>query len=194
MRRVDWAYVAGFFDGEGSASQASGCSSPRMQIVITQKMHAPLEAIGAFLATHGIVATLYGPYPSKSASKLVVSGHDDGSLKFFRGVLPYLIVKKALVEDAMRLLVIFPSMSRFASRLAWDNGRRPPKSHCNFGHAMEGDNVMINNGARRCRTCARRRSRECAQRARAEGKAWRRFARSKNAAAVAARAIKVVLR
>jgi hypothetical protein len=40
----------------------------------------------------------------------------------------------------------------------------PPRTHCQRGHAMEGDNVAMEGGKRRCRTC--RQASERARRAR----------------------------
>lgn len=44
-------------------------------------------------------------------------------------------------------------------------GSKPPKSHCEYGHELSGDNLLINRaGVRCCRACGRRRTREYRER------------------------------
>lgn len=57
---MDWAYISGFFDGEGGITIDARKGS-RVLVLITaiaQKNNEVLEIIGAFLVAHGIVSQL----------------------------------------------------------------------------------------------------------------------------------------
>lgn len=109
---VNWAYVAGFFDGEGNINVA------KHRISIYQNDIRPLNAIKEFFAKNGIVTYVYTrPTPRRTnfdvkdtCSVLRFCGQPDVK-KFLRGVLPYLIVKKQDCEDTLRFLTIYPAFN-----------------------------------------------------------------------------------
>ena len=110
--RVNWSYVAGFFDGEGCVS-ANGTRSPHYQVVFAQNDTASLLAIREFLAEHGVHSKFYGPYGGR-CHRLSIDGNND-VLAFCDYMLPYVIVKKRVLEDARRLLLIFPLLPHYTA-------------------------------------------------------------------------------
>ncbi len=126
MTRIDWSYVAGFFDGEGTVGTSgkySICAS------ISQKDLHVLDLIVHFLLGQGVEANING-YPS-GASNLCIRAR---SLKsFLEGVRPYVIVKKQVVEDAWRSLRLFPKRGPggryipgvLPSEARWGNHTKP---------------------------------------------------------------------
>lgn len=99
---MDWSYLAGFIDGEGSIKCYSQQFSrrnevdPRMQprITIGQKHREVLDEIQLFLGTE------YKITLSRNCYYLQIS--HEGTVRFIlEGILPYTIVKKADVETAL---------------------------------------------------------------------------------------------
>ena len=108
-----WAYVAGFFDGEGSISiSGSQVRSPRFVIQIAQKSRIVLDKIQTFLSTRGINSRVYARTDAAHVNGMhnLYIGTADDVLKFLRNVRPYVIVKKQTAEDAMRLSILYPSL------------------------------------------------------------------------------------
>lgn len=109
---MNWAYVAGFFDGEGSVGMHSkptdGYQSYRLFVQIAQKSTGVLHQIQAFLAAQGIGAGTFVHRPSRT-HQLTLTG--DSAFNFLSGVLPYLVVKKTITQDAVRLRRLFPPLT-----------------------------------------------------------------------------------
>jgi hypothetical protein len=113
---MNWAYVSGFFDGEGHVSLVQrGGRIANAQVSFTQKDRAVLEQIDSFLKSEGITATTMRAWTRKSAETkrgvgpyhaLVVWRPDDVQ-RILMNMLPYLIVKRAIVETVNDFLLAF---------------------------------------------------------------------------------------
>lgn len=114
---MNWAYIAGFFDGEGTfAPCLSDCI-----LSIYQKEPAVLYRIRDFLSANGITSCMVkirerrtNLIAMSATWQLSVSGNVN-RMKFAKGVLPYLIVKKALVQDWVRCRTMFPALGASAA-------------------------------------------------------------------------------
>ncbi len=111
--RMTWQYVAGFFDGEGNINicPSRGRSWPAR---IVQSETRVLNTISEFLKGNGIESHLYHSYKAgqyKNAKKdlwcLQITGESNTRV-FLQGILPFLIVKKLLVQDVLRFFKIYP--------------------------------------------------------------------------------------
>jgi hypothetical protein len=103
---INWAYVAGFCDGEGTIRQN--------YIRLYQRDPKPLNEIAAWLNKHGIYCTVRCRKTPRVTNFLVI--HQESSLninryrdmrKFIEGVMPYLIVKKTIAQDVLRYMKLF---------------------------------------------------------------------------------------
>lgn len=121
--KITWQYLAGFFDGEGCIHfprTPTGVSCVRMQLGQTGEMeHRVLSHIRLFLLDNGIKpGKVYVGTTRKQLERkhwkpcyyLVVSSRQ-GCADMIRGMLPYLIVKKVIAQDSLRMLVAFPTVS-----------------------------------------------------------------------------------
>ncbi len=104
---MNWAYVAGFFDGEGHVRMNNSGSRniETMCVGITQKKTKVLGIIMDFLESNGIRCG-YSDRGS-AASHVIITGRDNIS-KFLRGVIPFLVVKKPEAQDFLRFFTIYP--------------------------------------------------------------------------------------
>jgi hypothetical protein len=101
-RRVDLAYAAGFFDGEGCAMIRNGKgTSIRLDVSIAQNTMPVLEMLKGFFGgnVYGTKST-GGFKPNKQCFQLRLNG--DNAARFLVAVFPYLVVKK---EDVREVLV-----------------------------------------------------------------------------------------
>jgi hypothetical protein len=108
---MNWAYIAGFFDGEGCLS----LHTTRMNISIYQSGaigEQVLREIGAWLSTKGIESIMYHRNRTDKLSKKelweVRLNKRASQLKFLSGVLPFIRVKKVLAQDCVRYYTMFP--------------------------------------------------------------------------------------
>jgi intein-encoded DNA endonuclease-like protein len=85
------AYIAGFFDGEGCISYLDGT---RLDISITQKDRAPLEFIQNYFGMGHI-------YTQRQYWQYRIMRRKD-QVAFLEAISPYLIVKQAKAEEALR--------------------------------------------------------------------------------------------
>jgi hypothetical protein len=119
---INWAYIAGIFDGEGSLAMLISGSKMSPQITITQAGDEGvflLRAIQNFLRAHDI-SSGFNKRPQifkhrKPVYRLYLNGDD--VLNFLRMVMPYLHVKRVLALDLLRYRSFFPAFV----------GGRPPK-------------------------------------------------------------------
>ncbi len=125
---MNWSYVAGFFDGEGSLlfnpplrSKPWVKSCLGMRITLTQKSSPVLHELKAFLAGYSIEAHVRS-VKNPPAFRLEV-GSVASVLEICQTLYPYLIVKKQLVEDMLRFNQLFPAPRQRG------NARRPIRRH-----------------------------------------------------------------
>src|SRR5437773_10828495 len=104
MALLNWAYIAGFFDGEGHISKAIGAHT--IKVSIAQKLQEPLIAIMSFLLQYNIRSGISG---GLHASHLNIA-QKESVRKFLAGVRPFVIVKKQATEDTWRYLTLWPAM------------------------------------------------------------------------------------
>lgn len=153
---MTWAYIAGFFDGEGHYGSQRGKLSWR--IAITQNDIRPLHAIKEFLHAQGIETCAIDTVRAQSKKRwqetsiLRLNNRPDITI-FLDGVRPYLIVKKQFAEDLLRFMRLYPDLRRplRAEAVIY-------KTHCKNGHPYDTANILykgIGKKDRTCRTCAR---------------------------------------
>lgn len=109
MTAEEWAYAAGFFDGEGSvnitARQATGLASYRAQILVWNTNREVLDWLCARWGGKVHVARRTNPTRHVAqAYQWVPPAHS--LLPFLRGIRPYLIVKAVVVDNAIDFLQI----------------------------------------------------------------------------------------
>lgn len=107
---MDWSYVAGFFDGEGSIHKDKKSNSWTVQL--TQKDREVLDQIREFLINHSISPVgIYYRLNGKTINDkhfdihILIFSKRANVIRFFQAVLPYLIVKKAKAKEALIYLM-----------------------------------------------------------------------------------------
>jgi LAGLIDADG DNA endonuclease family protein len=105
---VNWAYVAGFFDGEGHVGR--GLGAHRICVTIAQKMREPLDQMKAFLERQNIRSGISKKRDKTGVQYLSISALDHVR-SFLAAVRPYVIVKKQVTEDTWRYLTMWPMLS-----------------------------------------------------------------------------------
>ena len=121
---INWAYIAGFFDGEGNLGygyRTNNTFSPRITLCQSKdRGYETLKRIKEFLEQQGLQV---GKINKGGYSKLTV--HQQWTLQFssrnslnifFKNTLPYLQIKKNQCEDCQRLLKLFPSYGKYRQR------------------------------------------------------------------------------
>lgn len=120
---MNWSYIAGFFDGEGSLSKNGGYNDAgAISYVITipqsESRKIGLDKISEFLNAQGI-KNVVKPRQGKDRGpnfepmfRISIWKRED-LLKMFDAMLPYLTVKKILVQDVRRLYRMYPSLRGF---------------------------------------------------------------------------------
>lgn len=105
---MNWKYIAGFFDGEGSIVSGSGVSS--VYVRISQKNRHILDDIRFFLSANGIVSGItFDKRVSKPSHNLYLASRSSVTL-FLTSIFPYLRVKKTIAQDALRLMIMHPRL------------------------------------------------------------------------------------
>ena len=116
--RVNWDYIAGFFDGEGSISTMnytwrSGVASTVVTLSQSgEEGRVILEKIMAFLLENGIksyISTAKRPEKYRQMRNLRICSRE-GVMRFLMAMRPRVSVKKVGVEDNLRFLMIFPTL------------------------------------------------------------------------------------
>lgn len=108
---MNWAYIAGFFDGEGCISTRQGTNNPfRLTIVQSKKNNGEslLNEIGGFLSGHQIRSGIHLRNREKCPMVVLYIGQRRSIVKFLLGVMPYLRVKRILAQDVLRYSRIYP--------------------------------------------------------------------------------------
>lgn len=111
---MKWAYIAGFFDGEGNVGMPLGHNCPLLNITQAGDVgRLLLEEIKDFLATEGIHCRI--------ESVSIVLNHkpcyrirmNAGSVvAFLVKVMPYLRIKRTIAQDVLRARKMFPSLTK----------------------------------------------------------------------------------
>lgn len=114
---VGWAYIAGFFDGEGCVKVRPECSpghgygTPMVSIVQTRERgRLLLEEIQAFLASYNIASKVRNYTPKnlnhQQSWGLWIYSRPSVCL-FIRRVIPYIKIKKVEAQDVLRYSKLF---------------------------------------------------------------------------------------
>lgn len=115
---ITWAYLAGFFDGEGCVNYAhsGGVRSYRIRLTFSQAFprgHVLLEQIKDFLKQEGcrvgnISTSGYQKEISKQGWQLQITERASTQL-IMKAMFPYLHIKKVEVQDALRRQTLYPT-------------------------------------------------------------------------------------
>jgi hypothetical protein len=114
---VNWSYIAGFFDGEGSIHMPMGFKKlKRPTVVIYQTDKGVLLQIQEFIKQFGINSTLDDvQYKNHWTKKLIYRLRPHALVdvrKFLYHIAPHLILKRQLAEDAWRWARVYPALTR----------------------------------------------------------------------------------
>lgn len=109
---MNWAYVAGFFDGEGSIGL--GVNKRFVRLTFAQSRTRGLlllQEIQVFLASHGIVSHVHETHFPRLGKQrmyqLRINGVEGAKL-FLDATLPYLRIKRTEAQDAIRFRTMYP--------------------------------------------------------------------------------------
>ena len=110
---MNWHYLAGFFDGEGSIeSLMRNNRIPKIEIGQSRARGLYLlQEISAFLQSYGI-ASAVKPKVNRTASlgklPMYVLCIQKDALVFLRHVLPYVRIKRSEAQDVLRFRTMYP--------------------------------------------------------------------------------------
>ena len=126
---TDVAYIAGFFDGEGCITHINP-NRLSWRIQFSQSDRPMLLKVKRFLRQQGIKSKIQlqtrkysKPHfkTNKSCWMLLIGGREN-TMRFLRGTLPYLVLKKTLAQDLRRFLILYGDLR------AWN--KPPQQSTC----------------------------------------------------------------
>lgn len=103
-----WAYMAGLIDGEGTITVARGVVKGKMYLRPVVCVSNTSIALWHWLATLGMQVTVMRNTNGKGYYKATISGF--GIEPLLRGMLPHLIIKKALCELLLEFISIRKGM------------------------------------------------------------------------------------
>jgi len=114
---MNWSYIGGFFDGEGTISVPMGYEKlKRPVVIIYQSEKAPLLAIQQFMVDFGIECYLHETHYKNNWTKKAIFRLQPKTLndvrKFLYHVFPHLILKRQLAEDSWRWARAYPALTR----------------------------------------------------------------------------------
>ena len=113
---MNWAYLAGFFDGEGCVNMASRNDSFFARLTFSQSKDCGftlLNEIREFLLAQGIKVGKvhkggYSPYTKRPSWQLQITARS-GVFQMLNAMLPYLRIKRPAAQDALRTMLLFPT-------------------------------------------------------------------------------------
>lgn len=155
---INWAYLAGIFDGEGNLCMPFGAKNTLL-MSITQAGPTGIKLlteIQEFLASNGVKSRIESGRPIEGRQivyRLLLGSI--GIETFVKCTMPFLIVKKVIAQDVMRFRTLYPSLSRspqgklFRRELAIKNNGGV-KTHCSKGHLYK----RTPKGRLWCKECA----------------------------------------
>jgi hypothetical protein len=139
---MDWHYVAGLFDGEGTISYG-GKNRTQVAVAVTQSKPnvVLLEALADFLDDEEIVFS-WGEQPKYY--RITISAQAEVRSCLDR-MIPHLILKKDRAIEAIRFLD------------AKDQARNRRETACKYGHPRTPENTYIHEktGKKSCLECRR---------------------------------------
>lgn len=102
-----WIYIASFLDGEGYIVKRKTRTNDKFPIIgLSQVKPKVLEVIREFLSNNEITTSFFSHRSGINNSlcwHLTVNRHED-KIKFLENVIPFMIVKKKLAEEALHWL------------------------------------------------------------------------------------------
>ena len=102
---MNWAYIAGFFDGEGCLSKSWKRKVFQISISQAEFQNTVLFEIARFLESNGVASSIYTHKEkgrSRAGSSLAITSQPSVKV-FLENVLPYCIVKK---QKAVHVLAV----------------------------------------------------------------------------------------
>jgi hypothetical protein len=123
---MNWAYIAGFMDGEGSITFRQSTATFSIEIAIAQSGSRGLELleeICAFLKSHEIASSVLIHNQKVTLSKKPMyqlrMAKRKSVQKFLTNLMPYLRIKKVKAQDALRTFKLFPPRVSEGIRKGW---------------------------------------------------------------------------
>lgn len=153
---MNWAYIAGFFDGEGNVCMPLGSNTVLLNITQAgDRGRETLEEIITFLESHKIQANYRKRQDIVNRKPVYMLWvRPTYAALFLLGVLPYLRIKRTIAQDILRAKLLFPSLTKskagrtFRVELAQRNNAPRIKPLCLRGHEY-----TVSSGRRWCREC-----------------------------------------
>lgn len=116
---VNWAYIAGFFDGEGSIclNGNRGFLSYVVHLPQAEQRVKCLYDIKEFLESEGLHVSLNErkhKQQNENRSRMfnIRIARRNDVMKFIEGIMPFVIGKKLLSQDTWRFFRIYPELRR----------------------------------------------------------------------------------
>lgn len=103
---MNWAYIGGFFDGEGTLHIDGASCKAEMY----QKDLPTLENIKRFLDQEGIGSRIFDYRHHDGGWRISLQSKRDVAEKFMRSILPYVERKRTVIQDGLRYQKLFPPM------------------------------------------------------------------------------------
>lgn len=145
---MNWQYVAGFVDGEGSINVSN--HGKQLSLTIAQKTDQSfvLDVIGEFFHEHGIAFSEDGRVNNTGCHyRRITVGQQAGLKKLLVKLLPFSIVKRGDIEAGLEFL------------LAQADARNRRQAACKYGHRRTKANTYTSpRGRKSCLVCRRLRA------------------------------------
>jgi len=130
--RMNWDYIAGFFDGEGWVTlyrEKKNKWGKAVKIGIAQKDINPLIEIKKFLLKNGLKSISFYTSKTRDISQLQIQNKFDINL-FLKKMIPRVIVKKKrclecqrFVQDKWYKIGIYPEQTKKEARKLYEKGK-----------------------------------------------------------------------
>lgn len=126
--RMDWSYVAGFFDGEGCVHISRKGS---VRVIVGNKNKEVLEQLCRFTGLGYVISEVkkHHAIPFDFHSHLILR-HEDVE-RFLKAILPYIVVKRNVVENALQFI---KSKDWRGEKTSWQEFRRVSPERLRYLH------------------------------------------------------------
>jgi LAGLIDADG-like domain len=126
---MTWAYITGFFDGEGSIATSRKAVGGRFRIQIVQSEknggELLLTEIRDFLLARGICSNIHHYHGHKCPMFVLYINQIRSTKNFLLQTFPYLRVKRAMAQDVIRYTTMFPSLKEVGIHTGFEISNAP---------------------------------------------------------------------